>query len=329
MPSHSSALTTLLAVTAALFIKATAAHKNPSTMSSAHNHALQNILNTAQSNPLYTYPTDFTQDIQPKPFHSHNDYWRPLPFYTALAAGATSIEADVWLHNSTLYVGHDESSLSPARTLESLYINPLLDVLARQNPTPLIISPGPDQRKNGVFDTAPGQTMNLLIDLKTDGAETWPYVLRALEPLRQANYLTTYKDNTLTSGPITVIGTGNTPLPQVQAANPRDAFYDAKLPLLSTTQSNLDPSVAPLASTSFGRQFGEVRGLTLNATQTQILHEQISVAHSKGMDVRYWDQPEWPVGTRNAMWRLLWDAGVDYLNVDDLEAAAGFWEMEG
>ena len=39
-----------------------------------------------------------------KPFHSHNDYWRDLPFYSALRAGAVSVEADVWLINGTLYV---------------------------------------------------------------------------------------------------------------------------------------------------------------------------------------------------------------------------------
>lgn len=81
-----------------------------------------------------------------------SDYWRDVPFYTALSKGCMSTEADVWLFNGTLYVrdipilandgkcaelvqvGHDESSLSKDRTLESLYINPMLDVLKRQNP---------------------------------------------------------------------------------------------------------------------------------------------------------------------------------------------------
>lgn len=40
-----------------------------------------------------------------KPFHSHNDYWRDVPFYSGLAAGAISTEADVWLIDGTLYVG--------------------------------------------------------------------------------------------------------------------------------------------------------------------------------------------------------------------------------
>ena len=66
---------------------------------------LQSILSHAQQGPYYTYPTDLTQGIVPKALHSHNDYWRPIPFYSALSVGAVSIEADVWLYNGTLHVG--------------------------------------------------------------------------------------------------------------------------------------------------------------------------------------------------------------------------------
>ena len=58
------------------------------------------------SGAQYTYPTSFTQGIVPKAFHSHNDYWRQFPVYSALSVGAVSIEADVWLYNGTLYVRH-------------------------------------------------------------------------------------------------------------------------------------------------------------------------------------------------------------------------------
>ena len=61
--------------------------------------------------------------------------WRDVPFYTALSVGAVSTESDVWLYNDTLFVGHEQGALTTARTFESLYINPILDVLKRQNPT--------------------------------------------------------------------------------------------------------------------------------------------------------------------------------------------------
>lgn len=72
-----------------------------------NSNALQNILrnsDTYDKSDKYHYPTDFTRGIVPKPFHSHNDYWRDVPFYSGLSYGAISTEADVWLINGTLYV---------------------------------------------------------------------------------------------------------------------------------------------------------------------------------------------------------------------------------
>lgn len=70
--------------------------------------SLQKILANSNSS-LYTYPTQLTQGIIPKGAHSHNDYWRPRPFYSALSQGLISVEADVWsLPNDpdTLHVSH-------------------------------------------------------------------------------------------------------------------------------------------------------------------------------------------------------------------------------
>jgi len=67
---------------------------------------LKNILENTDKSEKYTYPTDFTREIIPKPFHSHNDYWRDVPFYSGLSQGAISTEADVWLLNGTLYVSN-------------------------------------------------------------------------------------------------------------------------------------------------------------------------------------------------------------------------------
>jgi len=275
-------LSTLL--TTALAIASTAAQSDIPL-----SQPLQSILSHAQQGPLYTYPTDLTQGIVPKALHSHNDYWRPLPFYSALAVGAVSVEADVWLYNNTLHVGHEQSALTPARTFDSLYIQPILDVLRRQNPNSTFLTSGPT--KNGVFDTASTQTLYLFVDVKTAGPTTWPAVVKALQPLRAAGYLTTYNGTAVTPGPVTVIGTGNTPLDQVQPVQHRDYFYDAPIPYLTTTFANITRAVSPIASTDFGAVFGNVRAETLNATQLATLEAQVAAAHAKGIMTRYWDQP--------------------------------------
>ncbi|EDU44026.1 hypothetical protein PtrSN002B_006657 [Pyrenophora tritici-repentis] len=288
---------------------------------------LKNILENTDKSEKYTYPTDFTRNILPKPFHSHNDYWRDVPFYSGLSQGAISTEADVWLLNGTLYVGHEPAALTDRRTLESLYIQPILDTLHRQNPDTRFVQPG---EQNGVFDTSSGQTLYFFIDIKTAVDETWPAVLAALEPLRSGNWLTTYDGKTLRKNPVTVIGTGNTQLSDVIASSPRDVFFDAPLAELNSTKyASLSANEAPIASTNFASSFGDVRKREFNDTQLATLRSQLDGAHDKGIMARYWNQPAYPVGTRNAVWRILWDEGVDLLNVDDLAGAAEFWEGTG
>lgn len=231
------------------------------------------------------------------------------------------MEADVFLVNGTLYVGHEQSALTRTRTFDALYIQPILSVLQRENPASPFVSGATD---NGVFDTASSQTLYLFVDLKTDGATTWPVVVRALEPLRQAGYLTRYNGTAVTSGAVTVIGTGNTPLNQVQGVNNRDYFFDANLALLSTTQANITREVSPIASTQFSRYIGAINGTTFNSTQLQTLQTQLQIARQKGIGGRYWDTPAFPISKRNAVWTELERAGAALLNADDLLAAAGF-----
>jgi len=205
--------------------------------------------------------------------------------------------------------------------LESLYINPVLDILHSQNPNSSFL---PAPTHNGVFDTSGGQTLYLFVDVKTDGPTTWPAVVKALDPLRTAGFLSRVNSTSFISGAVTVIGTGNTPLDLVQPIVNRDYFWDAPIPTLNSSFANITSLVSPIASTDFEANFGPVLGTSLNTTQLELLRSQISVAHGKGIALRYWDQPGWPISTRNGIWRQLYTEGVDLINADDVLAAAGF-----
>ncbi|KAI5299469.1 hypothetical protein KEM55_002116 [Ascosphaera atra] len=194
-----------------------------------------------------------------------------------------------------------------------------MDVLRRQNPKSRFVN---EDTKNGVFDAIRSQTLYVFVDFKTDGEKTWPYVYEAFKPLREAGYLTTVKNNkTVVPGPVTVIGTGNTPLSKVAAMEPRDIFYDAPLDALEGTE--ITGKISPIASCSFTQTVGEVKPNgkeTLNSKQLDTLRNHISEAKARGIGVRYWDTPLWPVQKRNAVWRTLIDEGVALLNTDDLKA---------
>jgi hypothetical protein len=287
---------------------------------------------------LAWYPTDFLRDVVPISCHSHNDYWRKVPLFSALHAGCTGVEADVWLFDgglSTLYVGHDTAALTANRTFESLYINPLVEILSRTNPQTEFYN----ESRRGVFDYDPEQTLTLLVDVKTDGAKTWPEVLRQLEPLRKRGWLSYMEDGVVHYGPVIVVATGNAPFDLVvENSTYRDAFYDAPLNQMwedpdseGDDSSSFSSSAAEAftynannsfyASVSFWEAFGPVlTGLSEPALQT--IRGQVKGAHRRGLKARYWALPAWPISLRNKIWNILMSEGVDMLNVDDLTSAS-------
>ena len=88
--------------------------------------------------------------------HAHNDYEHKRPLFEALENGFCSVEADVFLVDGKLLVGHTVSSLRPERTLESLYLDPL-----RERAT-----------ANGGKIYPGGPTIFLLVDVKTKAKDT-------------------------------------------------------------------------------------------------------------------------------------------------------------
>ena len=253
-------------------------------------------------------------------------------------------------------MGHSVASLTPNRTLNSLYIHPILEILSRQNPKTTLMPEG-DHQLHGVFDTDPEHTLILLIDFKTAGDGLWPYVQSALDPLRSQNYLTRANGTQIIPGPITVVGTGNTPFDLVDSdeSNPHhDIFFDAPLADMyeppngesdppstedtatkqrrsdeagqghSGTKGNPDAFNAGnsyYASVDFNSAIGTLWNGEFTDDQMDKLRGQIRGAHKRGLKARYWELPFWPISLRNHVWDVLVKEGVDLLNVDDLKGA--------
>ncbi|KAL1863868.1 Altered inheritance of mitochondria protein 6 [Diaporthe australafricana] len=155
---------------------------------------------------------EFSHSVKPKACHSHNDYQRPYPLFSALAAGCASVEADVWITDdgTDLLVGHDEASLTASRTLASMYLDPLLHILDSMNGEVGNTAGAGEIQRRGVFRTEPHATLVLLIDVKSESSKTWPLVVKQLAHLRDGQYLTRYEgDGGLKPGPVTVVGLGN------------------------------------------------------------------------------------------------------------------------
>ncbi|KAJ5198450.1 altered inheritance of mitochondria protein 6 [Penicillium cinerascens] len=272
-----------------------------------------------------------THGVSPVACHSHNDYWRHVPLFSALAAGCISVEADVWLHGDELRVGHTPHTVLPGQTLRSLYLDPLLEMLHKYNTAVNGSTVATDLM--GVFATDPMQTLVLLVDFKADGELIWPYLMEQLEPLRENGYLTYFNGSEVINRPITVVASGDAPLDRIlMNAAHRDVFYDAPLDVLahsafSTVKDiKMDGSIfndhnSYYASVDFHKSIGSLPLSRLSQGQLAKIQNQVRAAHERGLKVRYWGTPKWPVGLRNYVWRALVREGVDVLNVDDLHGA--------
>lgn len=155
---------------------------------------------------------------------------------------------------------------------------------------------------------------------------TLPVVLQALEPLRQRGYLSTVSNGTILPRPLLVVGTGNSPLEQIKALEPRDFFFDAPLDQLNDTSLNTtwNVTISPVASIDYGAVIGWNGIGNITDEQRSKIITLVNDAHSRGIRARFWDTPGWPIGARNNVWRELLNDKADWLNADDLEAAARF-----
>jgi len=265
----------------------------------------------------FEWREDFSRDIVPKNCHSHNDYWRAVPLYEALAAGCVGVEADVWLTDDReLLVSHTWKSTRRDRTLRSLYLDPLARIFAHREVSPASMG----EKEIGFFDFDPDASVILLIDFKNEGREIWPVLLEQLQPLREKNWLTYFNGSDVIRGPLTIVGTGNTPFELVQAnSTNRFVFFDAPLGDISNPVYSAENSY--YASIQMKKAVGHVSFNQLKDYQIEVLRTQINAADAKGLKSRYWDTPAWPISLRDKVWVKLEELGTGMLNVDDLVSA--------
>src|SRR4030095_3095226 len=67
--------------------------------------------------------------------HAHNDYQKPEPLTNALRHKVFSVEADIYLSDNRLLVAHDKKELTTAETLDSLYLQPIIELFRKHKGT--------------------------------------------------------------------------------------------------------------------------------------------------------------------------------------------------
>ena len=227
--------------------------------------------------------------------HSHNDYVNNIPFRLAYDNHFGSIEADIWALDGELYVAHNKNEIQSARTLDSLYIQPVVRIF-RQN-------------EGRAWKDQPG-TFQILIDLKTPVQTTLAILIEKLKPFPDVF------DPNVNPGAVRIVLSGNRPEPAVFSDYPRYIWFDG---LLDRKYNDEELKRVPLFSENM-RKFTAWNGEgDIPEKEKQRIREVIDSVHALNNKIRFWNAPDNP----NA-WEILMKMGVDYINTDKITELAGY-----
>jgi len=232
--------------------------------------------------------------------HAHNDYEHKRPLLDALDQGFCSVEADIFLVDGKLLVGHTRRALKPERSLQALYLDPLKERVA----------------KNGGRVYRNGPPVTLFIDLKTNGEATYAALCPVLEEYRDMITSFSPAPQGKEQRAIDVVITGSCPRKVIEAQKERLASIDGTA---GDFDSNESADLVPVISENW-RSFFKWRGKgPLPEDEKAKLDTFVKKAHDHGRRVRFWAAPD-----RVSAWQALYAANVDLINTDNLAGAAEY-----
>jgi hypothetical protein len=230
--------------------------------------------------------------------HAHNDYEHRHPLFDALEQGICSVEADIHLVDGKLLVAHDIRDVNPARTLQSLYLEPMRQRI----------------KQNGGRLYRNGPECTLLIDFKTEGKSTYSVLREVLK--EYADIFTVFRDGKKETNAITAVLTGDYSREALAADSVRYAAGDGKLPDLD---ANPPANLVPWISENWKAIFKWRDDGPMPDDERQKLKQIVAKAHQQGRRVRFWNAPDRP-----SFWKELLADDVDLINTDDLPGVQEF-----
>lgn len=217
--------------------------------------------------------------------HSHNDYLQSEPFYVAHANRFGSMEIDVFLRNDSLYVAHDAADIQAGKTIQRLYLEPLIQAFDRYD--------GP-YAENG--------ELQFLIDLKQNGEQALHVLQQQLQPIRHLF------DRTKHANAVRLVITGDVPKASDFEKYDTIFYFDGDLHANYTASQLKRVAFFSAPFTQYSRWNGLGR---LTNTDLAKLEEAIGSAHKQGKGIRFWGAPD-----SKTAWYTFMKLGVDYINTD-------------
>ncbi len=224
--------------------------------------------------------------------HAHNDYEHQRPLFDALDRGFCSVEADIFLTDGQLLIGHLRTDLRPGRTLEKLYLDPLRERV----------------KANGGRVYPGGPMFWLLVDVKTEARATCAALHQVLA--RYDDILSVTREGKFEPRAVTVVVSGNCDREGITRQAVRWAGIDGRPPDLD---SSVPAPLVPWISQRWGMLFRWDGESAMPEQERTRLQEFVRKAHARGRLVRFWATPE-----KVTVWKELRATGVDLINTDKL-----------
>jgi hypothetical protein len=234
--------------------------------------------------------------------HAHNDYWHERPLLDALEHGFCSVEADVFLVDGRLLVGHAKNELDSTKTLGALYLDPLQKRVKAN--------------EGHVFSGV--DRFFLLVDVKSDAEETY----RALHEVlgRYEDLLTSVEGDKVSPGAVTVVVSGNRAEATIRSQPTRFVGIDGRPADLDRAEP---AHVLPWISENWNNPFRWKGDGPMPAAEREKLRDYVARAHQQGRLVRFWATPE-----NEEVWKELSAADVDLIGTDRLDRLQRFLTAE-
>jgi len=222
--------------------------------------------------------------------HSHNDYQQKTPFFMAYDAHFGSIETDIWAVDGELLVAHIKADISADKSLDSLYILPIVKLY----------------RKNGQKAWSDhASSFQLMIDLKTPVEPTLSILVEKLK-----KYPDVF-DPGVNKNAISIVITGNRPKPSDFKKYPLFISFDGIINSIYDVQQLKRIALYSENLKNFTTWNGNG---AIRETEEKRLVQIIDSVHGINKKIRFWNAPDQP-----SAWETLMNLKVDYINTDHIK----------
>lgn len=220
--------------------------------------------------------------------HAHNDYQKPEPLTNALRQRIFSIEADVYLSGNMLLVAHDKKELVTAPTLDSLYLQPIIELF---------------RRNKGTISEDSNYAPVLMIDIKENGEAVIGQLIKMVSVYRPVF------DRSTNKKAIQLVISGDRGTSSKWPSYPPYILFDGR-PNEIYDSASLH-RVAFISDSYFNYAAKH------DSTRIQQLVKKV---HGMGKLLRLWGTPDNPDS-----WKWQHQAGIDIINTDKAEECRNYF----